>query len=170
MKFSALAFETVGAASCALRALACALETGLDWQVEHDSEIGRHVVGSESVQLAEQFEIEAAPVALVGSGRIRIAIRDNNLSSLKSGPELFAHVLRTIGEHQQQFGGYIQRDGGIEENRANGFTGARTARLMRDRYAPAVFAQRVAKDRGLRCLAASFDAFERDENSSRHNS
>src|SRR5208282_3603662 len=39
----------------------------------------------------------------------------------------------------------------------------RAARLVGDCYAAAAFADRVAENCGLRCLAASLDAFERDE-------
>src|SRR5271163_709397 len=64
MEFGALALETIGAAARAFRARARALQPGLDLQIEHDSQIGCHVVGREPVQLAQHFEIDAACVAL----------------------------------------------------------------------------------------------------------
>ena len=93
----------------------------------------------------------------------RIAIGNYDLAGGERGPEFFANVLRAIGKDQQQFRGYVERNRGIEKNRANRFAGARAARLMGDRYAPAALAQRVAQDCGLGGLATSFDAFERDE-------
>src|SRR5271170_3910137 len=168
MELGALAFEAIGAAAGALGPRASALEARLDRQIEHDCQIGRHVVGSEPVQFAEQLEIEAAAVALVSGGRIGIAIGNHYFAGSQRGPKFFAHVLRAVGQHQQQFSGNVERDRGIEKNRANRFAGARAAGLMRDRYGASGLAQRVAENRGLRRFPAALDAFERNKKTACH--
>src|SRR5580704_6250223 len=168
MELCPLAFEAIGAAAGALGSRAGTVEASFDFQIEHDCQIGRHVVGREPVQLAEQLEIEAAAVALVSGGRIGIAIGNHYFAGGQQWPEFFAHVLCAIGKHQQQFSRNVERDSGIEKNCANRFAGARAAGLMRDRYAASGFAQRVAENRGLRGFAAALDAFERDEETACH--
>src|SRR5277367_2994687 len=168
MELCPLAFEAIGAAACPLGPRTSSVETSFDFQIEHDCQIGRDIVGREPVQLAEQLEIEAAAVTLVRGGRIGIAIGNNYFAGGQRGPEFFAHVLRAVGQHQQQFSSDVQRDGGIEKNRANRFAGARAARLMRDRYAASGCAQRVAENRGLRRFPAALDAFERNKKTACH--
>ncbi len=64
----------------------------------------RPVSTGQSRQLVEQFQIETAAIALVGDGRVGIAVGDYDLARRERGLELFAHMLCAVGEHQQQLG------------------------------------------------------------------
>src|SRR5439155_1678395 len=79
-----------------------------------------------------RLEVEAARVALVGEGRIREAVAEDDLPRVERGPDDLTYVLRAVRAVEEELGERRQRGGvGAEQEAANGGPGRRAARLAR---------------------------------------
>ena len=158
MEFHHLAFEAIEPMLFALDAFAGTRESNFGRAIEHDVKSGTMPGSRELIELAQQWEIEPATVSLVGDGRIRISIRDDDFAGLDPGAQFLADVLRAIGKDQQQLGCDIERDFGIEENFTDRLAGARAARLMRNADDAALCSKRFGERRGLGGFPGTLDA------------
>ena len=79
-----------------------ALQPGSTGQSSTMVRSGVTPVAGQPVEFAEQLQIEAAAITLVGDSGVRVAIGDHDLAASQRRFELLAHVLGAIGQHQQQ--------------------------------------------------------------------
>ena len=113
----------------------------------------------------DHFQIELAPVALVGSGRIVKAIAHNNLSGGQRRTNDFADELRAAGVHQKQFrlGSHGFVFSAVLERVADFLADGRAARFANGADGMTLETQMLGQQRDLRRFAAAFGTFETDE-------
>ena len=76
----------------------------LDRDIDQDREISRHAVGGPLDHLAQGARVEAAPVALIGDRRARVAVAHDPFTGGQRRRQHLPHVLGPIRRHQQRFG------------------------------------------------------------------
>jgi hypothetical protein len=98
----------------------------------------------QAVQLEHNSGAQLTAAALVGLGRVRKAVAENDLASGAGGRQNFGDGLGAGGEHQRQFGqrGESRRTR-IEHQGADAFAGLGAARLARDENAMGGFSYGV---------------------------
>ena len=135
-----------------------------DRAVEQEGEARPHPAARARVERAHRLEVEAARVALVGEGRIREAVAEDDLPRVERGPDDLTHVLRAVRAVEEELGERRQRGGvGAEQEAANGGPGRRAARLARLEHAAAARAEVLGEVPQVGRLAGALDALEGDE-------
>lgn len=111
------------------------------------------------------LEVQLATVALIRRGGIVEAIAQNDFSSGEGWANDFADELRAAGVHEKQFclGSHSLVLSAMFERVANFFADGSAAGLANRANGEAFKTQMFGKQRDLRGFAASFGAFEADE-------
>src|SRR5262249_10995832 len=123
-----LALEAIARAGASVRAR----EPVGDRAVEQEGEGGPTPGARARIERAHRLAAEAAGVALVGEGRVREAVAEDDQTCVERGPDDLPHVLRAVRAVEEELGEWRQRGGvGSEQEAADGGPGRRAARLAR---------------------------------------
>ena len=77
-------------------------ELGRD--VEEQGEVGFEPAGRRGVEAAQQIEIEAASVALVGERRVGEAVAEDDFAALQGGTDDLGDISGAVGEEEEGLG------------------------------------------------------------------
>src|SRR5207244_231770 len=92
--------------------------------VEQEGEVRPHPTARARVERAHRLEVEAARVALVGEGRVREAVAENELPRVERGADDLLHVLGAVRAVEEELGERRQRSHGRGSRRGR-LAGAR---------------------------------------------
>ena len=142
-------------------------EAGLGRQIEQDRQIRHALRHGEAVQKLDGGQLDAARAALVGGGRIRKTVAEDDLAGGQRGTDLLAHMLGAGGLHQQQFGAGVHLLGAVEvlDERPQLFGQRRSARLPGNQRFAAARLQIPGEKPDLGAFPGAFRPFECDEKS-----
>ena len=133
-------------------------------QVEHKRQFGLEGMRGRRFDPADGFAVEAPSRALIGISRIREAIGDHPFAGGQCGLDRAADMVRACREQQQRFRHRIPAAGlAFDEELADLFRARRPARFARDKATDAARFKRRRQSLGLRRLAGTLPAFQRDE-------
>ena len=132
---------------------------------EKECNVGSRVANGNVNDGFYHLEIQLATVALIRCGGIVEAIAQNNFSRSECWANDLADELRAAGIHQKQFcfGGHRFVLSAMFERVANFFADGSAAGLANGTNGVTFETQMFGKQRNLRGFAASFGAFEADE-------
>ena len=71
--------------------------------VEHKGPVGPEAADGHIVERAQFFDVEAAPVALIDHGGVRVAVAEHHLAAFQRRADDLRDVLRPVREEQEQF-------------------------------------------------------------------
>ena len=106
---------------------------------------------------------KAAARALIGDGRVGVAIREDDVARLERGADERAYVLRAVGGVEEKFGERVYLLLCVEHELADARAERRAAGLARRDDLAAAQAQLAGEHAQLCGLAAPVDALEGDE-------
>src|ERR1700730_13620850 len=145
------------------RAIADALHALRGIEVEEQGQIGHHAARRESIEIADGFEVHPAPEALVGQGRVGVAIGNDDGAAGESRANHLRHVLlprRHEEEGLREWGG---RRSLLLEEATNGRAKRGAVRLTgEDNFMPSR-AQPLSQEATMSRLAGAFNALDGDE-------
>ena len=116
------------------------------------------------VEGADDGEVEAAAVALVGDRRFREAVREHDLARREGRPDDDAHVLRPVGAIQEELAQRRERRRvRAEQQAADGGAGGRAAGLAGLDHGMSGSSQMVRQQAEVGRFAGALDPLEGDE-------
>ena len=71
--------------------------------VEHKGPVGPEAADGHVVERAQFFDVEAASVALIDHGGVRVAVAEYHLAAFQRRADDLRYVLRPVREEQEQF-------------------------------------------------------------------
>ena len=108
---------------------------------------------------------DAVASALVGIGGIGEAVTEHPVAARQRRPDHLFHVLAARREHEQRFG--VVRHRLREQELPQCFAERRPARLARRDHRSPARGDGILEPRGMRALAGTIDAFQRNETAAR---
>jgi len=79
-------------------------QTYCDGEIKDKCQLGHTCAAHKRVQSGDLGQVEATPMALIGRCRVSKAVTQHNLACLEAGRNDGLNMLRTISQHEQQFG------------------------------------------------------------------
>ena len=84
-------------------AAACTFQRIGGVHVEHKGPVGPEAAYGHVVERAQFFDVEAAPVALIDHGGVRVAVAEHHFAAFQRRADDLRDVLRPVREEQEQF-------------------------------------------------------------------
>ncbi len=136
-------------------------------RVEHEQErqVRQEPADRRQVELEHTIEPETARDALIGDGRVDVAVAENDLTSCEGGPDDLLHVLRPRRRIQRGLGPR-RHVPPVQDKIANPLAELRATGLTRRQVRAPVRLEALREQPDLRRLARSVEPFERDEHAS----
>src|SRR5262245_49353074 len=118
-------------------------EAFLRRQVEEQREVGRKPAGGVDIQLADEVEVDPAPVPLVGDGGVGVAVAEHHAPTREPGRELLGDVLMPRGHEEEDLRERFRTNAATLEQPPDGHAERRAVGLPRALDAMARAAQRA---------------------------
>jgi len=80
------------------RQLALSLQAALGWHIQQNRQVRHCALYGEGIHLSDQGQVEASSIALVGKGRVRKTIADDDPPGLQRWLDDLIHQLRSGGQ------------------------------------------------------------------------
>src|SRR5207249_2074182 len=112
------------------------------------------------VQLLHALDAKAACAALIGDGRVDVAVGDHGLPGLEGGPDHLLDQARARGTEQERLGDRRELDVRALYELANPLRGGRPPRLPNEQ---GLLAERLREQLRLGRLPRAVDSLEGDE-------
>ena len=136
---------------------------------QEQGEIGLQVAADQAVHVEDELRAELAAATLVGLGRVRKSIAENDFASGEGGLNHLSDGLGAIGEHQGQLGHGREGGGaGIEQQSADAVARGGAAGLAGNDGVQAAPLDPCGQALDLRGFTGPVKTFERDEKTARH--
>jgi UDP-glucose 4-epimerase len=135
----------------------------LPWiKLEQERTVGHEAADGGEVELEQAVEPEPARDALVGDGRVEIAIADHRSTALERGPDHLVHELGSSGDVQERLAPWADVPS-VQDEIADALAELGPARLARGDDVDAVRLEPPAQKLGLGRLPRAVEALEGHE-------
>jgi hypothetical protein len=132
-------------------------------EVEEQREVGKDAAGGVDVQLADQVDVQAPSVPLIGQRGVDVAIAEHDPALLEPGADALADVLLARGQEEEQLTDRYRPQARALEEAPDGQAERGAIGLRRPLDPRPLSLQPSPEARELGGLARPLDALERDQ-------